>query len=79
LIDAVNQIDRRLVDLEKNVDEIKQKISDVSFKNTVNMAMEGLQAKVDELKTLVESQRHSDYSQQDYKVNIKCCNMHSYV
>ena len=63
----MKQIDSRLANLEKDVGEIKKRVSDSSLERKVDMAMQGLQDKVDALNALIESHRNDGY---DYKVNM---------
>ena len=63
----MKQIDSRLQNLEKDMQEIKQKLTDKSFENKVNLAMEDLQEKVNDLNVLIKSQKQDDYN---YKVKI---------
>lgn len=64
----MKQIDSRLASLEKVVREINQKVSNKSFENQVNVAMQDLQDKVDALNTLIESHKVSD--DDDCKVHL---------
>lgn len=61
----MTQINRRLANLEKDVQEIKQKVLDTSFERKVNLAMEELNDKVYALKDLIAESQHNDA---DYKV-----------
>ena len=64
----MKQIDTRLANLEKDVCEIKQKVLDTSFENTVNLAMQDLRDKVYALGTLIDS--HKVVDDDDCKVNF---------
>ena len=64
----MKQIDIRLAKLEKDVREIKHKVLDTSFENTVNLAMQDLRDKVYALSTLLDS--HKVVDDDDCKVNF---------
>lgn len=84
-IDQMKQINGRLGSLEKDVQEIKQKLTNKSFENTVNIAMQDLQEKLYELNALIKSQRNYDYKVQIYgwlqcyKIVIKLCLLYVYL
>ena len=65
LTDQMKLIDSRLANLEKDVSEIKKKVSDSSFERKVEMAVQGLQESVEAINVLIESHRSDGY---DYKV-----------